>query len=85
MVAVGLGIEDGQKYISAITSGQVVVACENSPSSITVSGDVQGPDQLESVLKRDNTFARRLKVDAAWHSHHMEAVADAYLLRWTTR
>lgn len=78
MVAVGLGVESSQKYLSAVTNGQVVVACENSPSSITVSGDVVGLDQLEAVLKRENIFARRLKVDAAWHSHHMEAVADAY-------
>lgn len=78
MVAVGLGVESGQKYLSRVTNGQVVVACENSPSSITVSGDVPGLDQLEVFLKRDNIFARRLKVDAAWHSHHMDAVADAY-------
>jgi acyl transferase domain-containing protein len=78
MVAVGLGVENSKKYLSAVTNGQVVVACENSPSSITVSGDVPGLDQLEAALKRDNIFARRLKVDAAWHSHHMDAVADAY-------
>ena len=78
MIAVGLGVENGKNYLSRVTNGQVVVACENSPSSITVSGDVMGLDQLEGILKRDNIFARRLKVDAAWHSHHMEAVADAY-------
>lgn len=78
MVAVGLGVKSSEKYLSQVTTGQVVVACENSPSSITVSGDVQGLDQLEALLKRDNIFARRLKVDAAWHSHHMEAVAEAY-------
>ena len=78
MVAVGLGVKESEKYLSQISTGQVVVACENSPSSITVSGDVSGLDQLEAVLKQDNVFARRLKVDAAWHSHHMEAVAEAY-------
>ncbi|KAK3352846.1 hypothetical protein B0T25DRAFT_580684 [Lasiosphaeria hispida] len=78
MMAVGLGVRNGEKYLSRVTNGQVVVACENSPSSITVSGDVLGLDQLEAIFKRENVFARRLKVDAAWHSHHMEAVADAY-------
>jgi acyl transferase domain-containing protein/ubiquinone/menaquinone biosynthesis C-methylase UbiE len=78
MVAVGLGAKDSHKYLSRVSNGKVVLACENSPSSITVSGDVCGIDQLESLLKEDNIFARRLKVDAAWHSHHMEAVADAY-------
>ncbi|KAK0621803.1 hypothetical protein B0T17DRAFT_493633 [Bombardia bombarda] len=78
MAAVGLGVKASEKYLSLVTSGQVVVACENSPTSITVSGDVQGLDQLEAALKENNVFHRRLKVDAAWHSHHMEAVADAY-------
>ncbi|KAK3323347.1 hypothetical protein B0T19DRAFT_372277 [Cercophora scortea] len=78
MVAVGLGVEDSHKYLSRVSRGRVVVACENSPSSITVSGDVHGLDELEAILKQENVFARRLKVDAAWHSHHMEAVSDAY-------
>ncbi|KAK3688670.1 hypothetical protein B0T22DRAFT_407287 [Podospora appendiculata] len=78
MVAVGLGVEDSHKYLSRVLSGRVVVACENSPSSITVSGDVHGLDELEAILKQENVFARRLKVDAAWHSHHMESVSDAY-------
>lgn len=78
MMAVGLGREEGEKYLPMVTQGQVVVACENSPTSITLSGDVEGLVELEQVMKEENIFARRLKVDAAWHSHHMEAVADAY-------
>ncbi|KAH6612883.1 hypothetical protein B0J18DRAFT_473798 [Chaetomium sp. MPI-SDFR-AT-0129] len=78
MIAVGLGAEEGKKWLPKIKAGKVVLACENSPSSITVSGDVDGIEELEATLKKENVFARRLKVDAAWHSHHMEAVADAY-------
>ncbi|KAK3361247.1 hypothetical protein B0T24DRAFT_684913 [Lasiosphaeria ovina] len=78
MAAVGSSVEEGRKYLARVTSGQVVVACENSPNSITVSGDLHGLDQLEAALKQDSVFARRLKVDAAWHSHHMDAVAGAY-------
>lgn len=78
MMAVGLSAKDSQKYLSRVSNGKVVVACENSPSSITLSGDVCGLDQMEFILRQQNIFARRLKVDAAWHSHHMEAVAGAY-------
>ncbi|KAL2128609.1 hypothetical protein VTI74DRAFT_8937 [Chaetomium olivicolor] len=78
MVAVGLSAKDSHKFLSRVSSGKVVLACENSPSSITVSGDVSGIEELETLLKHENIFARRLKVDAAWHSHHMETVADAY-------
>jgi acyl transferase domain-containing protein/SAM-dependent methyltransferase len=79
MVAVGLGAEDAQKYISRVTSGQVMVACLNSPSSITASGDVPAVEELERLLKEDNIFARRLKIDAAYHSHHMQFLAAPYL------
>lgn len=78
MMAVGLGPVAAQEYIDRITSGRVIVACYNSPSSITASGDVPGIEELEDMLKSDGVFARRLKIDAAYHSHHMEALADAY-------
>lgn len=78
MMAVGLGPVAAQEYIDQITSGRVVIACYNSPSSITASGDVAGIEELENMLKADGVFARRLKIDAAYHSHHMEALADAY-------
>ncbi|KAK3991082.1 putative polyketide synthase [Cladorrhinum sp. PSN332] len=78
MMAVGIGPKDVHEYLSRVTKGKVVIACENSPTSITLSGDICGLDELEPILKGDNVFARRLIVDTAWHSHHMEAVADAY-------
>ena len=79
MVAVGLGADDVRKYIKRVSSGQVMVACLNSPTSITASGDVPAIEELEKMLKEDNVFARRLKVDAAYHSHHMQPIAAPYL------
>ena len=79
MLAVGLGPEDVAKYIKRVSSGQVMVACLNSPTSITASGDVPAVEELENILKEDNVFARRLKVDAAYHSHHMQPIAAPYL------
>lgn len=79
MIAVGIGAKDAQKYINRVTSGQVMIACLNSPSSITASGDIPAVEELESLLKADNLFARRLKIDAAYHSHHMELLAAPYL------
>jgi acyl transferase domain-containing protein/NADPH:quinone reductase-like Zn-dependent oxidoreductase len=79
MIAVGLGESDTEAYLSRLSSGKAVVACINSPSSTTVAGDVAAVIELESLTKLDNVFARRLKVDTAWHSHHMAPVADAYI------
>ncbi|RMZ66367.1 polyketide synthase [Pyrenophora seminiperda CCB06] len=78
MMAVGLGPEQAEKYISRVTAGRVIVACQNSPSSVTISGDISGIDELEPMLKADNVFARKLQVPTGYHSHHMEPLAVAY-------
>ena len=79
MVAVGLGTEDAVKYINRVTAGKVGVACINSPNSVTISGDVSAVEELETFLQEDKVFARRLKINAAYHSHHMEALGEPYL------
>jgi acyl transferase domain-containing protein len=79
MVAVGLGTKDVAKYLSRVTAGKLGVACINSPNSVTVSGDVPAVEELETFLKEDKVFARRLKINAAYHSHHMEALGKPYL------
>jgi NADPH:quinone reductase-like Zn-dependent oxidoreductase/acyl transferase domain-containing protein len=80
MLAAGLSRAEAAPYLEGLTcSGKAVVACVNSPSSVTLSGDVNAIVELDIKLKRQNIFARRLKVDAAYHSEHMEVFADYYL------
>ncbi|GKZ24039.1 type I Iterative Polyketide synthase (PKS) [Aspergillus brasiliensis] len=76
MAAVGISSEEVQPYLQA----GVVVACHNSPSSITLSGD---PPALNSVIDRiksrlPDVLCRRLKVSIAYHSHHMHELGDDY-------
>ncbi|KAK8075464.1 Beta-ketoacyl synthase [Apiospora hydei] len=78
MIAVGLGQSDTEVYLKRLVSGKAIVACINSPSSTTVAGDMAAVVELEDLAKADGVFARRLKVDTAWHSHHMAPVASAY-------
>ncbi|KAH7030733.1 uncharacterized protein B0I36DRAFT_288346 [Microdochium trichocladiopsis] len=59
--------------------GRVVVACVNSPSSTTLSGDEPAIDYINSILTAAGVFSRKLKVETAYHSHHMEKVADSYI------
>jgi NADPH:quinone reductase-like Zn-dependent oxidoreductase/SAM-dependent methyltransferase len=54
------------------------VACINSPSSTTVAGDLSAIIELEDLAKAEGVFARRLKIDTAWHSHHMAPIATLY-------
>ncbi len=48
------------------SSGKAVVACINSPSSVTVAGDATAVQELEAMAKADNVFARRLRVDTGY-------------------
>lgn len=78
MLAAGLGMDDIQPYFKDLASGKAVVACVNSPSSVTVSGDLLAVEEVEARLRSDKIFARKLKVAAAFHSHHMELLAEDY-------
>lgn len=79
MLAVGASEEDAQNWVSRQSGGEVVVACVNSPSSVTLSGDTPGIEDLHGLLKEAGIFARKLKVDTAYHSPHMESIAVPYL------
>lgn len=78
MLATGLSNEQSEAYITKLASGRVVVACINSPSSTTLSGDADAIDELSAAIINDGHFARKLKVDVAYHSPHMQTVADEY-------
>ena len=78
MLAVGLGREDVEPYLSNLSYGKAVLACVNSPSSVTISGDTEAIEELETMLLLRNIFARKLKVGAAYHSHHMEHQKSDY-------
>lgn len=80
MLAVGLSEEETRGYIAEVPQdkGEMVVACVNSPQSVTVSGDRSAIIRLQSALEARQVFARRLKVDTAYHSHHMAYIASDY-------
>jgi acyl transferase domain-containing protein/NADPH:quinone reductase-like Zn-dependent oxidoreductase len=81
MMAVGLGAEEVKGYLERLeetTAAKVVVACVNSPSSVTLSGDVKGIEALEAEFAEKRIFARRLRVQAAFHSHYMLPLEEQY-------
>ena len=48
----------------------VVIACENSPSSVTLSGDKKALNSVvvKITAEQPEVFVRHLKVDMAYHS-----------------
>ncbi|KAI4255610.1 MAG: hypothetical protein LQ352_002498 [Teloschistes flavicans] len=79
MMAAGLSQNEAQMYLEKVPHGSAVVACINSPSSVTLSGDVDAINQLETLISSDGKFARKLKVTTAYHSPHMREVSPSYL------
>lgn len=85
-MAVGLSSSEASEYLRTLErdlgESRLVIACVNSPTSVTISGDSDHLDHLQQLLNRSSgIFNRRLMVDVAYHSHHMEAVSAEYLKR----
>lgn len=78
MLALGHGKAVAGKYLQRISSGRATIACLNSPSSVTISGDIDAIEEIERMAAADDVFARRLKVGCAYHSHHMDSMACEY-------
>ena len=77
MAAVGMSWEETERYLVA----NVAVACDNSPKSVTISGDV---DKVEAVIadihkSQPDVMTQKLKVDKAYHSCHMAEIGEHYL------
>jgi acyl transferase domain-containing protein len=78
MMAVGLPEKEANDRMPSIKSGRLVIAAINAPASVTISGDRKAIEEFHDILNSEGVFARKLKVDNAYHSHHMEVVAEAY-------
>lgn len=77
MMAVGLGAKEVQPHLEEF-AGRITIACHNSPSSVTLSGDAEALEQLKTKLG-SSIFARLVKTGGkAYHSHHMAPVAEVY-------
>lgn len=80
MLAVGTSWEDAEDLISLRAfRGRVAIAARNSAASVTLSGDADAIILAKKVFDEEKKFARLLKVDTAYHSHHMLPCGDPYI------
>lgn len=78
MLAAGLSAAEARTYIEPL-GGKVVVACDNSPESVTLSGDSEAIENVKGLLDADKRFARLLSTGGnAYHSPHMLALGQQY-------
>ncbi|MEU9919658.1 acyltransferase domain-containing protein [Streptomyces sp. NPDC051001] len=57
-------------------SGRVEVAAVNSPTSVVIAGDAEALDEALDVLAADGVRVRRVAVDYASHTRHVEAIEE---------
>ncbi len=80
MMAAGTSFEDATELCALEAfEGRITVAASNAPESVTLSGDKDAILEAQEVLNEESRFNRVLKVDKAYHSHHMRPCADPYV------
>ena len=80
MMAVATTLEDAEEITELPEfEGRITVAAINSAMSITISGDEDAIAEAKVVFNDERKKATILKVDKAYHSHHMTRCSSAYL------
>ncbi|KAI2466075.1 hypothetical protein F4781DRAFT_434797 [Annulohypoxylon bovei var. microspora] len=79
MLAAALGEADAQHYIDKVsTNPKPVVACINSPKSVTISGRIDAINEVQELIG-SQAWCRKLLVKTAYHSPFMQELAKPYL------
>ncbi|HXR29390.1 MAG TPA: type I polyketide synthase, partial [Solirubrobacteraceae bacterium] len=78
MVSIALPVDRVEERIEPY-GGRVSVAAANGPAAVVVSGEPGELDELLAACERDGVRARRVPVDYASHTVHVEAIEDELL------
>ncbi|EED14393.1 polyketide synthase, putative [Talaromyces stipitatus ATCC 10500] len=78
MLALGISADESLTLLEDNKEGYATIAAINSPQSVTLSGDQSAIDSIHQMANTRGIFARRLRVEVAYHSRHMEHIAASY-------
>ena len=82
-MAVGLASTEIEPFFSKLEGKfgrcKVQIACFNSPTNLTCSGDGCQIDALKEYLDHKGIFAQKLRVNVAYHTSDMLKIAPEYL------
>lgn len=80
MMAVGASPAEAAELVSLPRfKARISVAAHNSPTSVTLSGDQDAIEEAHALFADEGKFARILRVDKAYHSHHMKPCLEPYV------
>ncbi len=71
MAVVGLSVDEAEAALHGYED-RVTVAVSNGPRSTVISGDADAVDAVLAALAARDVFCRKVKVDVASHSPHMD-------------
>jgi acyl transferase domain-containing protein/acyl carrier protein len=75
MVSLAVPVEQARERIER-WAGRISVAAVNGPGSVVVAGDADALDELVESCATDGVRARRVPVDYASHSPHVERIRE---------
>ena len=75
MVSIALDADAAARLLAPFAD-RVSVAAINGPSSVVVAGDVAALDELAAICDGDGVRFRRVEVDYASHSPHVEQIRE---------
>lgn len=78
MAVVELSLDDARRLTAGLED-RLSVAVSNGPSSTVLSGDVDALEEVLRGLEKRGVFCRRIKVDYASHSPHMDPLRPRLL------
>ncbi len=73
MAVVELSVDEAQTLLTGYED-RLSIAVNNGPHSVVISGDPQALDEIMQILTEREIFCRRVNVDVAAHSPHMDAL-----------
>ncbi|KAJ5429570.1 hybrid PKS-NRPS biosynthetic cluster [Penicillium cf. griseofulvum] len=80
MMATSMSFDEAEDFCALPQwHGRLAAAASNSPRSVTLSGDIDAIEEAMQIFESEKKFARILRTDTAYHSHHMQACAEPYL------
>jgi phthiocerol/phenolphthiocerol synthesis type-I polyketide synthase C len=77
MLAVGLTLEEARKLIHG--HDDVSIGAVNGPQMLTLSGDSIPLQRIAETLESRGVFNRKVNVQVAYHSHHIDLIEDLML------
>ncbi len=77
MLAAHISAQQAKEFLVDYTT--LTLAAINGPVSVTFSGADHEVDQLAQVLKKQDVFHKKLRVNIPYHSQYMDPICDEFI------